>query len=122
MHDFSGSLGAFYADVIATGYERHRRRDLGVRPQRARERERRQRPWPRHRDVRDGEGHHRRPGADAELDHGLLDAANLEAGQDLKVTTDYRDILSEIVQNRFGNPNLDVVFPAWTPTMLGVTR
>ncbi len=47
---------------------------------------------------------------------------NLEAGQDLKVTVDYRDILSEIVQNRLGNPNLGFVFPSWTPTTLGVTR
>jgi len=47
---------------------------------------------------------------------------NLEQGQDLKVTVDYRDILAEIVQNRLANPNLGVVFPTWTPTMLGVTR
>jgi len=52
----------------------------------------------------------------------MLDRGNLEAGQDLKVTCDYRDVLSEIVQNRLGNPNLDVVFPGWTPTTLGVTR
>ena len=46
----------------------------------------------------------------------------LESGQDLKVTVDYRDILAEIVQKRLGNPNLSFVFPTWTPTMLGVTR
>ena len=46
---------------------------------------------------------------------------NLEAGQDLKVTIDYRDILAEIVQKRLGNPALDYVFPGWTPTMRGVT-
>jgi hypothetical protein len=38
------------------------------------------------------------------------------------VTVDYKDVLAEIVQRRLGNPNLDVVFPTWTPTMLGVTR
>jgi hypothetical protein len=38
------------------------------------------------------------------------------------VTLDYRDILSEIVQNRLNNTNLGFVFPAWTPTMRGVTR
>jgi hypothetical protein len=47
---------------------------------------------------------------------------NLEAGQDLRVTVDYRDILAEIVQNRLANPSLDFVFPGWSPTMLGVTR
>jgi len=47
---------------------------------------------------------------------------NLEAGQDLKVTLDFRDVLAEIVQNRLANPNLSLVFPTWTPTMLGVTR
>jgi uncharacterized protein (DUF1501 family) len=51
-----------------------------------------------------------------------LDRAVLENGQDLRVTLDYRDVLSEIVQNRLGNSNLGFVFPQWTPTMLGVTR
>jgi uncharacterized protein (DUF1501 family) len=47
---------------------------------------------------------------------------NLEAGQDLKVTTDYRDVLAEIVQNRLGNPAVDQVFPGWTASFKGVTR
>jgi uncharacterized protein (DUF1501 family) len=47
---------------------------------------------------------------------------NLESGQDLKVTIDYRDVLAEIVKNRLGNTNLDFIFPAWVPTMRGVTR
>ena len=47
---------------------------------------------------------------------------NLELGQDLKVTIDYRDILAEIVKNRLGNTNLDFVFPTWVPTMRGATR
>ncbi len=46
---------------------------------------------------------------------------NLESGQDLKVTIDHRDILSEIVSRRLGNPNLDVVFPSYVPTVRGVT-
>lgn len=46
---------------------------------------------------------------------------NLEAKQDLKVTTDYRDVLAEIVQNRLGNSQLGQVFPGWTPTFKGVT-
>ena len=51
-----------------------------------------------------------------------LAKANLDSGQDLKVTMDYRDILSEIVQNRLGNTNLAYVFPGWTPTIRGATR
>jgi uncharacterized protein (DUF1501 family) len=122
MNDFSSSLGAFYADVVATGYP------VTV--------------------VAISEfGRNVRENASGGNDHGrgtvmyamgkgisggrvltknwitgMLDRANLEAGQDLRVTVDYRDILSEIVQNRLGNPNLGVVFPGWTPTMLGVTR
>jgi uncharacterized protein (DUF1501 family) len=52
----------------------------------------------------------------------MLAKENLESGQDLKVTLDYRDVLAEIVQKRLGNPNLDFIFPSWTPTTLGVTR
>lgn len=122
MNDFSGSLGAFYADVIASGAT------VTV--------------------VAISEfGRNVRENASGGNDHGrgtvmfamgkgiaggrvltknwisgMLDRANLEAGQDLKVTTDYRDVLSEIVQNRLGNPNLATVFPGWTPTTLGVTR
>ncbi|MEO8560570.1 MAG: DUF1501 domain-containing protein [bacterium] len=51
-----------------------------------------------------------------------LAKANLDSGQDLKVTIDYRDILAEIVKNRLGNTNLDFVFPGWSPTMRGATR
>lgn len=47
---------------------------------------------------------------------------NLEAGQDLRVTLDHRDMLAEIVQNRLGNPNLSVVFPDFTPRFRGVTK
>jgi uncharacterized protein (DUF1501 family) len=46
----------------------------------------------------------------------------LERNQDLRVTLDHRDILAEIVRERLGNPNLGVVFPDYTPTMRGVTR
>jgi uncharacterized protein (DUF1501 family) len=47
---------------------------------------------------------------------------NLESGQDLRVTLDHRDLLAEIVQNRLGNPNLNVVFPDYTPRMRGITK
>ncbi len=33
---------------------------------------------------------------------------------DLQVTTDYRRVLSEIVQRRLGNANLDYIFPGYT--------
>jgi len=120
MRDFSNSLGAFYADVIATGYS------VTV--------------------VSVSEfGRNVRENGSQGTDHGRgtvmfamgkgiaggrvltknwpgLARENLDSGQDLKVTVDYRDILAEIVQKRLANPNLDVVVPTWRPTMLGVTR
>ncbi len=120
MTDFSNSLGAFYADVIAAG--------LNVTV------------------VAFSEfGRNVRENGSQGTDHGRgsvlfamgkgikggrvltknwpgLARENLDSGQDLMVTVDYRDILSEIVQNRLANPNLAMVFPTWTPTMLGVTR
>ncbi len=120
MQDFSNALGAFYADVVATGFT------VTV--------------------VAISEfGRNVRENASLGTDHGRgtvmfamgkgiaggrvltknwksLDRANLEAGQDLVVGTDYRDVLAEIVQRWLGNPNLGLVFPGWTPTMLGVTR
>ncbi len=120
MTDFSNSLAAFYADIITTGY-------------------------PVTLIAMSEFGRNVRENASAGTDHGRASAMfamgkgikggrvltknwvglareNLEQGQDLKVTVDYRDILSEIVQNRLANPNLDFVFPTWKPTMLGVTR
>jgi uncharacterized protein (DUF1501 family) len=47
---------------------------------------------------------------------------NLEAGQDLRVTLDHRDLLAEIVQVRLGNPNLGAIFPDFTPRLRGITR
>ena len=41
---------------------------------------------------------------------------------DLAITTDYRDVLAEIVALRLGNPALDQVFPAYTPTPLGLVE
>jgi uncharacterized protein (DUF1501 family) len=51
-----------------------------------------------------------------------LEAAQLEDRRDLRVTLDYRDVLAEIVQRRLENSNLAYVFPDWTPTFHGVTR
>jgi len=120
MRDFSNALAAFYADVIVSG------RTVTV--------------------VAVSEfGRNVRENGSQGTDHGRgtvmfamgkgisggrvltknwpgLAREQQDSGQDLKVTVDYRDILSEIVQNRLGNPNLNFVFPTWTPTMLGVTR
>ena len=41
---------------------------------------------------------------------------------DLAITIDYRSVLSEILQNRIGNPALDTVFPDFTPDFPGVVR
>ena len=48
-----------------------------------------------------------------------LTTAQLYQGQDVQVTIDYRDILSEIVSRRLGNTQLDVVFPGYAPTFRG---
>lgn len=50
-----------------------------------------------------------------------LNRAVLEDGQDLRVTIDYRDLLAEIVKRRLNNPNLDLVFPGFTPVERGIT-
>lgn len=41
---------------------------------------------------------------------------------DLKVTTDYRDVLAEIVSVRMRNPRLSRVFPDFSPRPLGLAR
>jgi uncharacterized protein (DUF1501 family) len=51
-----------------------------------------------------------------------LDAGQLYENQDLMVTTDYRDILAEILQNRLGNTSLAEVFPDYKPTFHGITK
>jgi len=120
MQDFSNSLAAFYADVIATSASVTlvAVSEFG-------------------RNVRENGSQgtdHGRGTVMFAMGKGIaggrvitknwpgLAREQLESGQDLKVTVDYRDILAEIVQRRLGNPNLNFVFPSWTPTMLGVTR
>jgi uncharacterized protein (DUF1501 family) len=41
-------------------------------------------------------------------------------GGDLAVTTDYRDVLAEILSLRLNNPALDQVFPNYKPTLRGI--
>ncbi len=41
---------------------------------------------------------------------------------DLDTTTDYRDVLGEILTKRLGNPGLDRVFPGYKPSFRGVVN
>jgi len=50
---------------------------------------------------------------------GLGDGQLFE-GEDLEITTDYRDVLSEVVSKRLGNTNLSFVFPGYTPRFLDI--
>ncbi|MDZ4764468.1 MAG: DUF1501 domain-containing protein [Chloroflexota bacterium] len=51
-----------------------------------------------------------------------LDEMALDESGDLTITTDYRDVLSEIIQHRLHNPALGDVFPNHTITPLGLIR
>jgi hypothetical protein len=44
-----------------------------------------------------------------------LETENLDQGQDLAITTDFRTVLSEIVVRQLGNIKLGAVFPSITP-------
>jgi len=120
MLDFARSLGAFWADVIATNY-------------------------PVTTTALSEFGRNARENGSFGTDHGRgtvmfamgrgiaggrvltagwpgLETSQLEDRRDLRVTLDYRDVLAEIVQRRLENTNLAAVFPGWTPTFHGVTR
>lgn len=122
MQDLSNTLGAFHADVIASGFAQ----TVTV-------------------VIVSEFGRNARQNGSLGTDHGrgncmfamgtnitggrvLLNSwpglarENLENGQDLKVTLDHRDVLAEIVKNRLGNPNIGVVFPDFVPTFRGVTK
>lgn len=120
MQDFSGSLAAFYADVIqaynnvtvviVSEFGRNVRENGSV-----------------------GTDHGRATtmfamgkgivgGRVLSVNWPGLARENLESGQDLKVTLDHRNVLAEIVRNRLGNSSIDFVFPGLVPTNLGVTR
>ena len=51
-----------------------------------------------------------------------LGPEDLEAPGDLKVTTDYRDILGEIIARRLHNDKLDTIFHDYKVQFQGVTR
>ncbi|MEO0564357.1 MAG: DUF1501 domain-containing protein [Chloroflexota bacterium] len=44
----------------------------------------------------------------------------LDRGEDIPSTTDFRDVLSTIIHQRLGNPNVDAVFPNYTPELLSL--
>lgn len=50
-----------------------------------------------------------------------LEKKQLEDG-DLRMTTDYRSVLSEVVRMRFGTVNLSKLFPDFSPKPVGVMR
>jgi len=50
---------------------------------------------------------------------GMADGQLIGPG-DLAVTTDYRDVLSEILVKRLNNPATDEIFPEYKPTMPGI--
>ncbi len=49
-----------------------------------------------------------------------LEPEHLVGPGDLAVTTDYRDVLAEIILKRLNNPHLDAIFPNYTPVFRGV--
>jgi uncharacterized protein (DUF1501 family) len=62
-------------------------------------------------DVRGGKVYGKWPG---------LEREQLYEGRDLAVTTDFRDVLGELVARHTGNPSLQGVFPGYNPKFLGL--
>lgn len=52
---------------------------------------------------------------------GLEDGQMIGPG-DLAVTTDYRDVLSEVLQKRLNNPATDQIFPDYSPVMRNLLK
>jgi uncharacterized protein (DUF1501 family) len=49
-----------------------------------------------------------------------LEQEQLYEGRDLALTTDFRDVLSELVSKHLGNPTVKGVFPGYAPHFLGL--
>jgi uncharacterized protein (DUF1501 family) len=49
-----------------------------------------------------------------------LEKEQLHEGRDLALTTDFRDVLGELVARHLGNPSLNTVFPGYDPKLLGL--
>ncbi len=50
-----------------------------------------------------------------------LEKEQLYEGRDLALTTDFRDVLGELVARHLGNPTLSSAFPGYEPKFLGLT-
>jgi uncharacterized protein (DUF1501 family) len=120
MSDFSNSIGAFWADMLQGNGTFNvtlvAMSEFG-------------------RNVRENGNQgtdHGRGGAMFAMGHNIaggkvltknflpLATANLQDGQDVKVTIDHRDVLAEIVAKRLANPVQ--IWPGYTPTFQGVTK
>jgi uncharacterized protein (DUF1501 family) len=51
-----------------------------------------------------------------------LEREQLYEGRDLALTTDFRDVLGELVVRHMGNPSADAVFPGYAPKFPGLVR
>jgi len=49
-----------------------------------------------------------------------LEREQLYEGRDLALTTDFRDVLGELVSRHMGNPSMNGVFPGYKPNFLGI--
>jgi uncharacterized protein (DUF1501 family) len=49
-----------------------------------------------------------------------LEREQLYEGRDLALTTDFRDVLGELVSRHIGNGNLKGVFPGYDPKLVGL--
>jgi uncharacterized protein (DUF1501 family) len=49
-----------------------------------------------------------------------LEREQLYEGRDLALTTDFRDVLGELVARHMGNPSVNGVFPGYQPNFLGL--
>lgn len=49
-----------------------------------------------------------------------LEKEQLYEGRDLALTTDFRDVLGELVSRHMGNPSLQGIFPGYEPKFLGL--
>jgi uncharacterized protein (DUF1501 family) len=51
-----------------------------------------------------------------------LEPEQLYEARDLALTTDFRDVLGELVRGQLGNRDLNKVFPGYTPKPRGILR
>ncbi|MGQ0766883.1 MAG: DUF1501 domain-containing protein [Gemmatimonadota bacterium] len=122
MVQLSGALGAFWQDVIASGYSQNVTvvvlsefgRNVRENGSRGTDHGRATAMFAMGRNINGGRvlTNNWRP----------LAQENLADRQDLQVSIDYRDILAEIVQNRLGNPNVGTIFPGYVPVARSVTK